>query len=107
MSRKSRKSIIHEKDGTCFLCMMLNNDYRIHADLEKHHIFGGANRKHSEAEGLYCWLCQDHHRNGENGKKAVHSHKATRQRLQAYAQKVYEQTHTREEFMRIFGRNYR
>lgn len=97
------ESIVHQKDGSCFLCEYIHQDYRIHTYLEKHHIFGGPNRKHSERTGLFCWLCPEHHR---TGKEAVHLNKDIRIQLQAHAQRVYEQTHSREEFMRIFGRSY-
>ena len=37
-------SILHRKeDGTCFLCVMLKNDFRIHGYREEHHtIYYGA-----------------------------------------------------------------
>lgn len=97
------KSILHEKDGTCFLCAYMHQDYRPHEYLEKHHVFGGANRKHSEKAGLTVYLCADHHR---TGKEAVHMNKRVRIQMQAYAQGVYEKMYSREEFVKIFGKNY-
>lgn len=44
--------------------------------LEKHHIFGGANRKKSEEDGLYVWLT---HWNHNEPPKGVHHNKALMQ----------------------------
>lgn len=102
--KKHMRTIMHEKDGTCYLCMMLNDDYRKYKYLEYHHVFGGANRIHSEAAGLGVYLCMDHHNSG--AAESVHANKEVRRRLQAEAQMIYERDHTREEFVEIFGRNY-
>lgn len=63
--RKKRKehkpSILHQKDGTCYLCIKLRKDYRIHPVVHEHHIFGGPNRQISEAKGLKVYLCLEHH----------------------------------------------
>ena len=44
-----RPSIMHSKEsGTCYLCMILHNNYRRYQALQEHHIFGGCpNRTHS------------------------------------------------------------
>ncbi len=102
--KKHRASILQKKDGTCLLCILLHDDYRLHRHTEEHHVFGGPNRPISEATGLKCYLCVEHHRTGP---EAVHRSSESRQRLQAYAQQVYERSHPREEFMELFGRNYR
>ena len=45
------KSMFDTKKGTCFIC-------GCHGYTEKHHIFGGvANRRLSEADGLWVYLC--------------------------------------------------
>lgn len=80
----------------CYLCGRL-------VYLERHHLFFGANRKPSENYGLWVWLCPDCHR---TGKQAVHKDYETNLRLKQAGQQAFERTHTREEFMRIFGRNY-
>ena len=57
--------------NTCWLCGANGC-----ADpLDKHHIFGGSNRKKSERMGLVVYLC--HHRCHIFGKKAVHQDKET------------------------------
>ena len=40
------------------------------------------------------------------GKLAVHRCRDTRRLLERTAQRIFEETHSREEFMKIFGRNY-
>lgn len=71
--------------------------------LERHHVFyGSAYRQMSEKYGLTVWLCVEHHR----GKTGVHGYnQELRQRLMRYAQRKFEESHSRAEFMRIFGRN--
>lgn len=102
--RKTHKpSILHQKDGTCYLCMKLKGDYRIHPVVHEHHIFDGPNRQISEAEGLKVYLCLGHH---IDGKEAVHNNIENMRFLQQEGQRAYERTHTRAEFMKIIGRNY-
>lgn len=74
--------------------------------LDKHHIFGGANRNKSERYGLYVYLC--HHRCHENGEKAVHRDPETAQKLHEYGQRLAmeEQGWTADEFRFEFGKNY-
>lgn len=100
--KKHKQSILHGKDGTCYLCMKLNDDYS-YKQLHEHHIFGGPNRKASEAEGLKVYLCLEHHVLGQN---AVHNNQKNMRLLQQDGQRVYEQEHTRAQFMELFGRNY-
>lgn len=101
--REHKPSILQVKDGSCYLCMMEGN-YRKYAIVHKHHIFSGtANRTISEAEGFICYLCPDHH---EFSSAAVHRNAENMIRLRRIAQREYEKTHTREEFMDLIGRNY-
>jgi hypothetical protein len=96
------KSII-QSEKKCFLCGQ-NHEYGPNR-LEEHHIFfGNPDRKHSEKHGLKVYLCGDAcHRNGS---KSPHKNRAVDIGLKAMAQSVFEETHSREEFMSIFGRNY-
>ncbi len=88
------KSIL-QNNKECWVCGNPN--------VEDHHIFfGTSNRKWSEKYGLKVWLCPIHHR----GDYGVHHNKQADQVLKESAQKKFEETHTREEFMAIFGRNY-
>ena len=104
MRRKKHKpSILHSKDGTCYLCEKLNRDFRRHQVLHEHHIFGGPDRSISEEEGLKVYLCLAHH---IDGPEAVHNNHKNMRLLQKDGQRAYECTHTREAFMDRFGRNY-
>jgi hypothetical protein len=71
--------------------------------LEKHHIYGGSNRKHSDKYGLWVYL--EHHAHNEPP-SGVHHNKEVDLALKRAGQAAFELTHSREDFMRIFGRNY-
>lgn len=102
--KKRSKSILHEKDGTCYLCRMLHDDWTLYEYTEQHHIFfGTAKRALSEEHGLKVHLCIAHHRgNAEGSKEAVHRNKKINLLLRAEGQAAFETTHTREEFRQIF-----
>ena len=85
------KSLLDTQKGVCFICGGFGSD--------KHHIFMGANRKHSEEWGCYVWLCRNHH-------NLVHNDIKTNRWLQGEAQEEFEKLYSHEKFMEIFGRNY-
>lgn len=90
------KSIIQDKKE-CLVCGSWN--------VEDHHIFFGvAKRKLSEKYGLKVWLCPNHHR-GAYGVHGKEGHKLDLE-LKQLGQKAFEWEHTREEFIKTFGRNY-
>lgn len=103
--KKHKTSILQDRsDGTCYLCVRLHEDYRIHKYREEHHIFpGNPGRKLSEAEGLKVYLCPEHHRTGP---EAVHKNQKISRLLQQDAQRAFEKTSSRQRFMELFGRNY-
>lgn len=102
--RTHPQSILHRKDGTCYLCCRLEHDYRVHKDLEEHHAFpGNPWRQISEYFGFKVYLCPEHHRNGP---AAVHNDAEMLRLIQRDIQEEYEQTHSREEWMAIMGKNY-
>lgn len=72
-------------------------------NLHKHHIFGGSRRKASEKYGLWVWLRYDWHNLSNYG---VHFNKELDILLKQAGQEAFERTHSREEFIAIFGRNY-
>lgn len=91
------KSIIQTKKQ-CFICFKQTG-------LHDHHIyFGTANRKISEKNGFKVWLCYDHHE-GTNGVHGMKGHKLDLF-LKQTCQKKYEETHTRDDFIKLIGRNY-
>ena len=89
------KSII-QKNKQCFIC---GTTYNLH----DHHIFMGANRKNSEKAGLKVWLCYTHH-NGSS--YSPHFNRDVDLELKRIAQRRFEETHTRDEFMKLIGKNY-
>lgn len=88
------KSIIQGKKE----CLFCKSQF-----VEEHHCFGGANRKLSEKYGLKVYLCHKHHNEPPFG---VHFNKENMDKVRMMAQKKFEETYSREDFMRIFGRNY-
>ncbi len=86
----------------CFLCGRNGSRDR----LDRHHIFGGANRKKSERYGLVVHLCHnDCHIFGE---KAAHKNAETMLELHKYGQEkaMREQGWSVEDFIKVFGKNY-
>ena len=91
------KSII-QKEKQCYVTDRIDH-------LQEHHIFfGNPGRKLSEKYGLKVWLTMEYHTASNN---AVHNNRDFDLALKMIGQKAFEKTHgTREDFMRIFGRNY-
>lgn len=91
------KSIL-QSDKECFICKTTQW-------LELHHVFGGANRKRSEKDGLTVYLCHYHHNEPPQG---VHHNRKNMDRLRAYAEKKWLEHYgkTVEEFIKVYGRNY-
>jgi len=98
-----KKSILQQKDGRCYLCILLEGNNAIYAITHKHHIYGGPLRDISEAEGFTVDLCVRHH---EFAKEAVHENHENMRLLQRHCQMKYEETHSRRQFMELIGRNY-
>lgn len=71
--------------------------------LHKHHIYGGPNRRVSEANGFWVWLRPEWHNMSDHG---VHFNMVLDMKLKQECQRKYEETHTRDEFMALIGRNY-
>lgn len=101
--KQHKKSILQHKDGRCYLCVLLEGNSRVYPITHKHHIYGGPLRSISEAEGFTVDLCVRHH---EFAKEAVHENHENLRLLQRICQRKYEETHTRQQFMDLIGRNY-
>ena len=73
--------------------------------IERHHIFGGANRKKADKLGLVVDLCHYCHNEPPYG---VHHNKGAMLRLKQYGQKkaMLDQGWSKEDFIREFGKNY-
>ena len=65
------------------------------AHLDPHEVYGGRNRKRSILNGFIKLLCRE-----------CHSNEEILNQLKIDTQKEYEKTHTREEFIKIIGKNY-
>ena len=87
---------------SCFLCGRNGNG----DPLERHHIFGGANRKLSEKYGLVVWLCGNRcHRTGQF---SAHQNGEVTDYLHRYGQRkaMQEQGWSKDDFREVFGKNY-
>lgn len=71
--------------------------------LHKHHIFGGSNRQISEKHGFYIYLVPYYHNMSD---KDIHFDKRFDLYVKRKCQEKFEETHSREEFMKLIGRNY-
>lgn len=87
---------ILQTEKECFLCHKTIN-------LECHHVFGGANRKHSEAYGLKIWLCHECHNEPPYG---VHHNRAHDLMCKQIAQEAFEKKYSKELFIQRFGRSW-
>lgn len=99
------KSIMHNKSsGECYLCNKLLGIDAPAAIREEHHaMYGTANRKLAEHYGLKVYLCPYHHRTGQ---EAAHMCQQTDLLLKQAAQRAFEQKHSHEKWMEVFGKNY-
>ena len=66
---------------------------------DTHHLMDGYNRRLAEEDGLVMRLCRNCH-------VRVHADADLRNSLKAEAQRIYERTHSHEEWMQRYGRNY-
>lgn len=88
------KSIITDDLEHCYICGRYGT--------EKHHIMNASNKTHSEEFGLIVGLCKDHH-TGNNG---VHTRPERMLEMRRIGQRKFEETHSREEWIKIFGKSY-
>lgn len=86
----------------CFLCGRNGNG----DPLERHHIFGAANRPLSEKYGLTVYLCGN--RCHRLGKYSAHQNAEVAAYLHRHGQRkaMQEQGWSVAEFIEIFGKNY-
>ena len=101
------KSIMHDKrDGTCYLCMLLHDDYGRRQTQEHHVFYGTANRKLSEKYGLKVYLCMEHH-TYDGGTEAVHRNHDVDMKLKEMAQTDFETRYPELSFRALFGKTYK
>ena len=70
--------------------------------LEKHHIMNGPHRKKAEQLGLWVMITPEEHRRLHDTKDGT----KRRLELKAEAQRAFEKDHPRDEWMRLFKKNY-
>ena len=90
------------EERTCFLCGRNGNG----DPLERHHVFGGSNRKKSEKYGAVVWLCGEQcHRNGPQS--AHRSARTGRFLKRIFQRRIMEREHwDMDRWIREFGKNY-
>lgn len=92
------KSIMQD-ERKCFISGCEQN-------LHKHHVYHGtAQRKISEDNGFWCYLTGALHNQSTEGVHCRDGHELDLA-LKEKCQEIFEETHTRSEFMSIVGRNY-
>lgn len=92
-------SILQGKAKRCYL-----SDREI-GQLERHHIYYGSGmRQISDKNGFWVWLTPEWHR-GTQGVHGKDGHKVDLL-LKQDCQRKFEETHTREEWMALIGKNY-
>ena len=88
---KNRKSIITEDLTHCIICGNLKQHL--------HEVFYGRNRLNSIKYGMVMPICFNCH-------KTIHNNIDMDMYYKMLFQKEYEKTHTRDEFISIFYKNY-
>lgn len=87
LERDRDKKVV--KSGKCDVC------HKNFKHLDPHEVYGGSNRKRSIEHGFVKMLC-----------RKCHQDEKILKQLKIDVQKEYEKTHTRDEFIRIIGKNY-
>ena len=83
------------------VCYVTGSTYNLH----KHHIYAGGRRKISEENGFWVYLRGDLHNQSNIGVHGKDGHYLD-MKLKRECQAAYEETHSREEFMELIGKNY-
>lgn len=91
------KSLISD-NRVCWVCGTIYN-------LHKHHIFGGANRKKSDKDGCWVYLCGYHHNLSDEG---VHFNRELDLKLKRECETNWLERNgkTEDDFIREYGKNY-
>ena len=96
MGKREIKSVLKTRPGLCYLC-------KRQGDTALHHVYGAFNRWMSDENGFVVFICPDCHTESTT---CVHMCRDTDLYLKRRCQVAYEKNHTRDEFMRLVGRNY-
>lgn len=95
-ARKKLRSIFTDDLEHCY--------FKQTEGVEIHHIFFGNPyfRKHSEEDGFIIPLSPEEHR----GNDGVHFNRRLDLDLKQHCQRVFEEEHTRDEFIQRYGKSY-
>ena len=83
------------------VCYLTGSTYNLH----KHHIYAGSRRKISEDNGFWVYLIGHYHNQSNDGVHGKNGQELDL-KLKQDCQRKYEETHSREEFMELIGKNY-
>ena len=87
------KSIIQTNKDYCYVCGKPN-------PTDEHHIFGGANRKKSDEDGMTIYLHRTCH-------TWLHNHPISSKTYKIRGQKIWEKTYgSREDFIDRYTKSY-
>ena len=90
---------ILQSEKVCYISGQTNN-------LHKHHIFFGTGlRQISEKHGFWVYLAGWLHNQSNDGVHGKNGRELDLM-LKRHAQQKYEENHSREEFMKLIGKNY-
>lgn len=93
------KSIIPNNDEYCFICKQMGF---LNGGSDTHHmIFGTANRKLADKDGLTVQLCHMHH-------MRLHQQNEHKEELQRLAQATWMEYYRKsvDDFIKRYGKNY-
>ena len=86
------KHSLIQDEKECFIC---GSPY-----VEKHHIYKGHKcRQIADKEGMWVWLCREHH-------DLIHQDRKLDLAFMRLGQELFEETHTRTEFREKFNKSY-
>lgn len=95
------ESILQKSESRCFLCGANGSG----DPLNRHEVFGGANRQKSKRLGLWVNLCHTRCHQGPHG---VHRDAEKARKLKQCAERIARKRYGwgKEDFIREFGRSY-
>ena len=94
----AKRSVLTDDLEHCIICGK--------SPAQLHHVFSGEhiNRVYAEEDGFIIPLCWMHHTG--DWKRSVHGNPALGLKFKRMAQWKYEETHTRDEFRKRYGKSY-
>lgn len=98
MDKNGYAPSIMQTDEYCYISKREN------IDLVRHEIYyGTAHRKISKENGFWVYLDPFWHTISNN---SIHKNKTLDILLKQVCQRIFEKTHSRDEFMKLIGKNY-